>query len=78
MDGELNEKMRLKKFREEAKNICRRNNNVNNTSLMATFAEKVCFFFFFGTSGQASTVQLKSNFFTLKIEFIKMDGLEES
>ncbi|KAM3718596.1 putative Golgi apparatus membrane protein-like protein [Dirofilaria immitis] len=41
MDGELNEKMRLKKFREEAKNICRKNNNVNNISLMATFAEKL-------------------------------------
>ncbi|EJD76128.1 hypothetical protein LOAG_16865 [Loa loa] len=41
MDGNLNEKMRLKKFRDEAKNICNRNNNVNNASLMATFAEKM-------------------------------------
>uniref|UniRef100_A0A915PXI6 Uncharacterized protein n=1 Tax=Setaria digitata TaxID=48799 RepID=A0A915PXI6_9BILA len=41
MDCGLNEKTRLKKFREEAKNLCRKNNNVNNASLMATFAEKV-------------------------------------
>ncbi|KAL3995282.1 NRDE-2 necessary for RNA interference family protein [Acanthocheilonema viteae] len=41
MDGELNEKMRLKKFRDEAKNICYKNNNVINTSLMATYAEKM-------------------------------------
>ncbi|KAK6104450.1 NRDE-2 necessary for RNA interference family protein [Brugia pahangi] len=41
MDGELNEKVRLKKFRDEAKSICNMNNNVNNVSLMATFAEKM-------------------------------------
>lgn len=43
MDAELSEKMRLKKFRDEAKNICHKDNNVSNISLMATYAEKVCF-----------------------------------
>uniref|UniRef100_A0A0R3RXV6 Protein NRDE2 homolog n=1 Tax=Elaeophora elaphi TaxID=1147741 RepID=A0A0R3RXV6_9BILA len=41
MDGELNEKIRLKKFRDEAKTICHKDNNVNNISLMATYAEQM-------------------------------------
>lgn len=44
MDGELSDKTRLKRFREEAKNICNKSNNLHNASLMATFAEKACFF----------------------------------
>lgn len=53
MDSQLTDKMRFKKFREEAKILCCKDNNVSNASFMATFAEKVhnsVFFFFFFNS----------------------------
>lgn len=65
MDDELNEKIRLKKFRDEAKNICHKNNNVNNISLMATYAEKVYFLDLFEIR-----FQLKS-FFVSKIKLMR-------